>query len=611
MKKTDLKTIRENKILLNILTPISGIEYKTNRMRIGDTFAKIYTIVKYPQNVSIGWLSKITNIPDTISTQIFEPTDNTLLLENISKGIKQNEALLNTISDAVERQRIERELASGEELIKKIDNDGETVGYMTILIMVIAESEEELSKRCKKVEAKLSSMQLKIRCLASLVKNAFRCIVPFFNSDKKIKDIAKRNVPLSSFIGGLPFASSGFNDGTGYYFAKDVDGGLIVLDTWKRGNDRTNSNFVIMGTAGVGKSTVTKHLILNEIMLGNSVLIIDPESEYDELTKNLGGDCIDVSGGNDRGRINPLQIKPAPKDDDNEEIKGIYDKGKGIGEMALHFQTLRIFFKLLFPELTSIQMAILEEILEDLYNKFNIYWETDISNLKNTDFPIMSDLYRLVKIYYEKELNSVKKENINILLSLIRQISEGADNCIFNGYTTIEKNNKIVCLDTGNIQNASENVKKAQYFNVLSWCWEQISKNRKEKTMLIADEAYLLIDKNCMQSIAFLRNVAKRCRKYEGSLVIVSHSIIDFLDDSVKMYGQAILDMATYKILMGTDGRNLEDTMELFKLTENQADFLSNKKRGYAILIIGAYKILVKFEIYPYEFEYFGKSGGR
>ena len=41
------------------------------------------------------------------------------------------------------------------------------------------------------------------------------------------------------------------------------------------------------------------------------------------------------------------------------------------------------------------------------------------------------------------------------------------------------------------------------------------SKNRQEKVMLVADEAYLLIDKNCLQSIAFLRNVAKRCRKYE------------------------------------------------------------------------------------------------
>ena len=68
----------------------------------------------------------------------------------------------------------------------------------------------------------------------------------------------------------------GFNDGSGYYFARDIDGG-IALDIWKRGNDRTNSNFVIMGTAGVGKSTVTKHLILNGIMIGNSHLIIDPE----------------------------------------------------------------------------------------------------------------------------------------------------------------------------------------------------------------------------------------------------------------------------------------------------------------------------------------------
>lgn len=73
---------------------------------------------------------------------------------------------------------------------------------------------------------------------------------------------------------------------------------------------------------------------------------------------------------------------------------------------------------------------------------------------------------------------------------------------------------------------------------------------------------------------------ASAAASMNGSLVIVSHSIIDFLDESVKMYGQAILDMATYKILMGTDGKNLEDTMELFKLTESQADFLANKKEA-------------------------------
>ena len=63
------------------------MEYKQNKIRIGDNFAKIYTVIKYPKNVKVGWLSKIANIPNTISTQIFEPSDNTILIENMSKGM--------------------------------------------------------------------------------------------------------------------------------------------------------------------------------------------------------------------------------------------------------------------------------------------------------------------------------------------------------------------------------------------------------------------------------------------------------------------------------------------------------------------------------------------
>lgn len=279
--------------------------------------------------------------------------------------------------------------------------------------------------------------------------------------------------------------------------------------------------------------------------------------------------------------------------------------------MALHFQTLRTFFKLLYPELTSIQMAILEETLEELYNNFGIYWDTDITGRPNTEFPIMTDLYSLLEKKLKNEKDSKKAREYEILKSLIRTISVGADAGLFNGYTSIKTKTRMICLDTHNLQDASDRVKKAQYFNILTYCWEIMSKNKQEKTMIVCDEAYLLIDTEVPQSLIFLRNVAKRCRKYEGSLVIISHSIVDFLDPSVKMYGQAILDMATYKILMGTDGKNLEESTELFKLSENQYDFLYKKKRAFAILIIGAYRILVRFDIFPYEFEFFGRGGGR
>lgn len=185
--------------------------------------------------------------------------------------------MVDNVKDEILRQRTEKEIEDGQELIRRIDQDGEIVGYMTILIMVIAESEEELQRRCKKIEGKIMGMQMKMRNLANLVRNSFNSITPFNVLDDKIRKIANRNVPLSTFVGGLPFASNGFNDNNGYYFARDTEGGIVVLDSWKRGGDRTNSNYVIMGTAGVGKSTVAKHLILNEYMTGTRVLAIDPE----------------------------------------------------------------------------------------------------------------------------------------------------------------------------------------------------------------------------------------------------------------------------------------------------------------------------------------------
>ena len=606
MNKKEIEQILENKTLLNILTPIGGIEYKKNYIRIGDYYGRVYVVTKYPQKVKVGWLEDIANISNTICCLNISPTDKESLMNNISRGIRQNEAQIDSITDEIQRQRTEREIIDGQDLIKKIDMNGETVVYVTIAIMVIAEDEEELKQRSKNVLTRLTSMQMNGRLLTNLSRNSMKLMSPFSITDPIIKSIADRNMLESTWIGGLPFSSSGFNDGVKYYFARDTKGGIVILDLWKRGGDRTNSNVVIMGTAGVGKSTVAKHLILNEYMTNTKVILIDPEREYKDMTEKLEEKWIDIGSGKG-GIINPLQIKAIPLDDEDD----FESSKKGMGAMALHFQTLRTFFKLLYPELNSIQIAYLEEILEELYGRFNISWDTDITGTPNNKFPIMTDLYNLLKekAYSEKDID--KQKVFMILKSLFRGISIGAEKGLFNGYTSVNDMAQVVCFDTFNLQNASDRIKKAQYFNILTYCWEIMSKDKEEKTMLVCDEAYLLIDPEVPQTLIFLRNVAKRCRKYEGSLVIISHSIVDFLDSSVKMYGQAILDMATYKILMGTDGQNLEESTELFKLSEAQAEFLYKKKRGLALFIIGSNRIFVRFDIFPIEFEYFGKGGGR
>ncbi len=213
----------------------------------------------------------------------------------------------------------------------------------------------------------------------------------------------------------------------------------------------------------------------------------------------------------------------------------------------------------------------------------------------------------------EKE-KTRKESEANVyadLACLLKDISDGSDSFLWNGHSTLQTDSSCICLDTHDLQNTSDNVKRTQYFNILTWCWEQMSRNRTERVLLIADEAYLMIDPNVPQSLVFLRNVAKRARKYEAGIAIISHSVVDFLDESVRIYGQALLDIPCFKILMGCDGKNLQETKELYNLTEAEEELLASKKRGNALVMIGSKRLHVVFEIPEYKFKFMGSAGGR
>lgn len=588
--------MERNKALLDIIAPMY-LKFKRNELILGENLAKIYTIIGYPSKAKIGWLSKLVNIPGTVASITFEPVASGEFVSHLSKNIalKRGEAL--SLTDPLQKQRAERAADDGEKLLQKIDNDGEAVGLLSVCLMAMASEKEVFTQVCKKIEANVSIAKCKARVLAFRQKQGLMAISPSYIKNKNIGETSDRIAPLSALIGGFPFSASGYNDGAGYYLAKDSSGGLIIIDYWKRGGDRTNSNMVIMGQPGQGKSVTVKHLIVNEYMLGTKIIIIDPEREYKDLCKNLGGDWINAAGGS-KGKINPLQILPIPKDEDNDD-----DYEDSMPDMAIYLKHLEMFFKTYLPSLSDKQTAILNSELIELYNSFNIYFETDISTLKNTDFPVVLDLY--------EQLLKKDVEDYQDLALLLKNMALGSDSFLWNGHTTLSSDSKLVVLDTHDLQQSSDRVIKTEYLMLTTWMWREISQNRKEKVMGIFDEAYLLIDKNVPQTLAFLRNGAKRCRKYEGAFSIITHSVIDFLDPSVKAYGQALLDTPCFKFLMGCDGENLRQTKALYNLTDAEEELLLSQQRSKGLLFIGSKRMQAKIDIPEYEWEYIGQSGGR
>ena len=597
-----------NSTLLNIIAPM-GLEFKRNDLILGENMGKVYGIIKYPQNLTYGWLSKVTNIPGTICSINFNPIDSGLFIENVARSINRNRGLANSTKDPLTRSRAEKAAEDGEKIMKRIDQQGEAVGQMGITIMPISGDAAAFEKICRKVESRITAINCRVRNLSFLQKSGFKQLSPFYTLEKDVENIINRIVPLYTLIGGFPFASSGYNDEQGYYFAKDSSGGLVVIDPWIRREDRTNTNFVVMGVPGVGKSTAIKHIILSEYMRGTKLIFIDPHREYREICHNLNGDWINAGGGSN-GKINPLQIRTAPKDDEDENEKLYKDEGNGMGDMALYIKNLEIFFKLYIPSLSDRHTALLKSELIELYNNFSIYWDTDVSELSNKDYPIMQDLYDQIEKKAKDKKNPYIKDYDDLYLFL-KDIAVGSDAFLWNGHTTIDPGSRCVCLDTKDLQNSPDNIISTQYFNMLQWAWEEIVKNPEERVLLICDEAYLMIDPDVPQSLVFLRNAAKGVRKYEGGIAVISHSVVDFLDPKIKMYGQALLDLATFKIIMGTDGQNLEETKKLYNLTDAEEELILSKRRGSALMIIGAKRFNINFDIPEYKFKYMGTAGGR
>lgn len=596
-----------NESLLNIISP-TILKFKDKGIEIGENLAKCYIISKYPSRLENGWLGKISNVQGTIMLSEFIPQSEGILVSAFSKDITENKIRAISERDNYRRIQAERRVEDGQNILKQIEENGESIGIMANVILVLGGSEETLRKNSEKLINTVAGLGCQVRQVPFYQEDGFLSIAPYGYTTEIMRELASRVTLLSTYIGGFFYSSEGFSDEQGFYFAKDINGKLMIMDLWKRGGDRTNSNIVAVGAPGKGKSTAIKKIILNEYMLGTKILIVDPEREYDDIVKNLGGDWINL-GGSNKGNINPLEIKPISLDDDEQGEDKEFD---GIGALALHLQNLEVFFGLCLAEITERQKTILNDNLIKLYNQFNIFWDTDISGLKNEDFPIMSDLYDVLKKNKEIETDTRAVEDYNDLLLYIGNLINGQDQFLFNKHTSLHTESKIVCLDTYDLNNSSERIKKAQYFNIISWCWRQITRDRKEKIMLICDEAYLLIDPLIPQTLIGLRNIAKRCRKYEGSIVVISQSIIDFLDPRIKMYGQALLTLPCYKIFLGSDGKDLQEIVDTFELKQIHKDIIQAGVQGRGLLINGSKHYIFNMELADYEAKYIlGGKGGR
>lgn len=608
----DSKTMKKNTALLEHISPIA-LKFNTKDMVFGELFARGLVIVSFPTKVNQAWLSNIATIPGVIcSIHIVPNTEKEELIKSIDRSIGEHKTRFNSANKASLVQDAEDAINDAYDLIRKIREE-QNIFYLVVTLFITAENTEELDRKTKKVQSTLASFSMKGRIAVDEQKQILKSVGPWNILADEIFQTGKRNMPAETAAAAFPFVATTLNDGTGVLIGKAKQGksknkdstGLIVLDIWNKKGDRTNSNWVILATSGAGKSFFLKLLCLREYLLGSRVILIDPERESKTLCEMLNGTWINVAGG--KYKINPLQVRTNEaikeaddEDEDEEEREGIRNP------LALHLQKLKVFFKLYLQEISMVEEKYLMKAIREVYEDKGIDFTVDPRDLTNEQWPLMEDLWR-------KLLNkSTKNEEgpWQKLALLIEDAAVGADAYLWNGPTTLEGNSDFIVLDIYDLEETPENVKRAQYYNVLTWGWDQVKRDRNERIIFGVDEGHILVDPKVPEAIQFVKKASKRIRKFEGSLIFSSQNVKDLMDSSVAQEGEAIFNNATYKFLLRQGEKDLEALQELMKLSEAETELLLDLPRGEGLLVAGRQKIHMKVEAAEHELPFL-VGGGR
>lgn len=594
------------KTILDTVAPIS-VEFNQNSFKFGDKIVRAYAITQYTPHPKFGWAADITGIPNTIVSMLYTPTSNADLMQALAKTLNVMRGTVEATKNYIEKQRTEQGIKNAEETIKRLDRTGESVGRYSCIVLAFGTNREEFQKTCSRVESKISALNLRVKILSNLQKEGYMSAFPTYIPHPDVLRCSEKIITQSAMEFGMPTASSAFSDDTGCHFAEDTNGNMIILDMWKRIGDRTNSNFTVMGMPGKGKSFAVKSILLAEYMRGTRIYAIDPEKEYVKMfLEEMDGEVLRVGSNSNGSMINPLQIRSVSSTSNDESNPDDEDTAN----LASHLKTVETFFDLYLEDMSASQKAILKDTIILAYKKHGITFDTDVNTLKNEQFPVMKDIYDLL-CFKITEMDMREKQGQRIsdyeyndyvqLRGMMKDIAVGGDSFIWNGETSIHTNNQVVALDTSGFAEGNEKLKKIQYFNVLTWVWEQASQNREERCIIVADEAYMMIDQRVPTALIHMRNMAKRGRKYNVSIMTISHSVIDFLAPAIKQYGQELLGTSCYKLFFGCEGQNLIELANLYDLKEAEKDFLLGAEQGYALAQFGSKRVIIRFKVGDYK----------
>lgn len=585
-----------------------GITFNSTEFQISDKYATILTVVSYPQVINPGYLANIISGASGVKVIAKHiPISFSVLAKMLNKQLADIQDRYQRENDVTVQERLRQSYDSLNDFVTTITTNQSAVFDFQLHIMITADTKEQLEKTKLQVRNTLESLQMRAIPLRFEQEKVLKSCIPIFDK-QDLEDRIGTPIPSPTLAAMYPFVFDSIKDpGLSCLLGVDFSGGIILFNQFlyqvKKEHNRNNANMILLGTSGSGKSTAAKLILRSHIRNQYKIVAIDPEGEYENMAKLYGGDYISLGMGGSYGMINPLEIVV---DIDSDEGKG--EMGKAIFINAL--QTLKTFMLYYDPSIEQDVLNLFDEVLIETYQRFGINVNTDFTALKSEDYPTFSDVYKTIRGRILSYGEATKERDLMEKLEIkIRPLTYGGLETYFDGKTTVTPKSNFIVFNIKELMNAETNVRNALFFNILKHAWS-LCLDSSINSVLVVDEAHMLLGDNNKLGAKFLSNVQRRARKYNTGTIVITQEPSDFAADAIIQEGKAIFDNSSYYLVMNLKKQATEDLGKLIDLNDSELESIKRYNQGDALFICGNKRLQISVIATDAELESFGTKGG-
>ena len=560
-----------------------NVQFKTLSTKQNDKTLTQFVITDYPLKVDNAWAQELFDIPNTKVIMKCKPVEKYKAIKRIDNAINEllSQSTLGKASSQIDKQT---HLESLQILLEGLQNDNEVFFDTTLIITAYDIGKDTTNK--KYVRRKLREYGFKFsEMFGRQIESYFSAGINTYN-----KTNISRGLNSSIIASSFPFVSNAILDNNGLLIGENKL--PTFVDFFRRDDERVNSNTVIIGKSGSGKSYATKMLLANLASDNAKVFILDPENEYANLANNLKGRVLDVSSSKN-GRINPFHIIMSIDDENADGTSNSFYS---------HLQFLEEFFRLILQGINSDSLELLNKVIVEIYNQKGITAKTDLTKLRAKDFPIFQDLAEEIDRRVEKEKDEYNLSCYKVLSNYVSKFRRGGRNsALWNGFTTFNPTENFVVFNFQKLLSNKNNlIGNAQMLLVLKWLDNEVIRNRDynilnnadRKIVVAIDEAHVFIDEKFPIALDFMYQLAKRIRKYNGMQIVITQNVKDFVGSpDIARKSSAIINVSQYSFIFSLSPNDMSDLCTLYEkagqINENETDNIVNLPRGSAFLITG------------------------